>query len=295
MTTRVLVTGATGLLGKALMRVLVKRSDLQVTAVSRQGGKFDGLRIEALDLERCENLFGGLNAPYAAIFHLAAAIPDAGRPDSEDLRAANIAMTRAVVEAGRRSGAYTIYASSAYLYAPDPRRSLDEEAPVAPPTRYHESKYEGERLLTGAAAEGIRSASLRIAAPYGAHSARPNVIQIFMDRAKRSQDLMVHGTGQRSQDFVHIDDVVAAMIAAFDSRAEGVFNIASGISTSMWELAHLVREAVPGSRAGIRLSGEPDSQEGIRWAFDIGRAHRTFRYEPSVSLPEGLRRLAEAL
>ena len=43
----------------------------------------------------------------------------------------------------------------------------------------------------------------------------------------------------------------------------------------------------------IRLSGERDTQEDVRWAFDITRARRAFGYAPSISLSEGLRRLAE--
>jgi UDP-glucose 4-epimerase len=294
-TTRVLVTGASGLLGRALVRVLAKGPDLQVTAVSRRGGEVGGLRIDALDLESCGSAARVLDVSYAAIFHLAALIPDPRRTDSEDLLAANVAMTATVLEAARRSRAHVIYASSAYIYAPNPERRLDEDAPIAPPSRYHQSKYEGERLLAAASAEGVHAASLRIAAPYGAPSVRPNVIQTFVHRARHSEDLLIHGTGRRSQDFVHVDDVVAGMVGAFDSRARGVFNIASGTSTSMWDLAHLIRAAVPGTRSEVRLSGKADAQEDIRWAFDTDRAHRAFGYAPSVHLADGLRRLAGAV
>lgn len=292
MSETVLVTGATGLLGRTLIGRLAQRDGIRVLAVSTRGGAVDNVPVTALELTSAEAVDEWLRlAPVAdTIFHLAARIPGPDDPDGKALEAANLGMTEQVARIAAKHRAHVVYASSAYIYEPDPAGPLTERSPIKPATWYHASKHAGEQLLSEATPG---AASLRITSPYGAAARRPSVLTTFLERARRSEGLLFHGSGRRSQDFVHVEDVADAMLAASVGRARGAFNIGSGRSVDMLTLANLVQRAVSDSRSEVRASGQPDPQEDVRWAFDITHARDTFGYVPRVELTAGLCRLAE--
>jgi len=98
------------------------------------------------------------------------------------------------------------------------------------------------------------------------------------------------GTGSRTQDFVYVDDVVQAMWEAYQQRACGIYNIASGQPVSMRELAKIVCDLVPDTKSKIIFSEKPDPQESYRGVFSIEKAKSDFGYLPKTNLRDGLRK-----
>jgi nucleoside-diphosphate-sugar epimerase len=293
-TVNLLVTGGTGFVGRHLVEFLRDQRRVRVRAVSRRGGGVGPTPVDAVNLAEPGALaaWGTREPRFDAIFHLAARLPVGGASVEGEPFAANVAATRNVLSLAEGHEAFMVYASSAYVYEPGKGAPVDESQCPLPSSPYYESKLAGEELCREA--RGVRGVQLRIAAVYGPGQTARTVLRVFIDRAKASEDLLVHGSGRRSQDFLHVSDLVRAMWQAFQAKSDGVFNMASGTSIAMWDLAHLVQSCVPGSSSVVRRSGEADPQDDVRWAFSIERARERFGFAPTVRLEDGIRQLAQA-
>jgi UDP-glucose 4-epimerase len=139
----------------------------------------------------------------------------------------------------------------------------------------------------------IETVSLRVFNAYGPGQhlppSHPPVIPNFLRQAMRNGTLVVHSDGSQTRDYVYLDDVVSAMIAA--ATAPGldnmVINIGSGNETSVRELLRLVLEAT-GSRAEVMYN--PRTDAGVsRMCADLRLAREKLGYQPRISLTDGLR------
>lgn len=139
---------------------------------------------------------------------------------------------------------------------------------------------------------GIETVSLRVFNAYGPGQnlppSHPPVIPNFLRQASREGTLVVHGDGKQTRDYVFVDDVVQAMIAASTSPDINnlVINIGSGTETSVRSLAHLMIELVDSSAEVIY---NPRSSSGVnRMCADLNLAKEKLGYQPRVSLEQGL-------
>ena len=115
------------------------------------------------------------------------------------------------------------------------------------------------------------------------------VVSKFFAAAYVDRPLAIHGDGQQTRDFTYIDDAVDATLrAGFVPRAIGeVFNVGTGIETSINELAMLVAEAA-GRQARIEHIDRRDIDNIRRRVVNIEKARRMLRWAPQISLPRGL-------
>ena len=302
------VTGAAGFIGRATCEHLVA-ADYAVRPIFRPAGSAapgrraarTGERHRGLDAASFADLLEGLEVlggpshhgpPPVLIVHLAAEIPATFTGD-ETVRVAerNAQIDRNVFRFALSLGAGIVFASSGSVYGPGKGNVFIEDPPLAPGGPYAEAKLYSETegaALFGAA--GLPFAALRISAPYGPGQSDRTVVQHFVSRAIAGENLAYHGTGSRMQDFVHVDDVAAAICRCVETRANGTFNVASGTPTCMRELAELVAE-VAGGGIAVGPSGEPDPQEGLTAEYSIARARRVLGWQPKISLRSGLRAL----
>jgi UDP-glucose 4-epimerase len=110
------------------------------------------------------------------------------------------------------------------------------------------------------------------------------VLGIFLSRAAQGKQLEIHGDGNQRRDFVHVRDIVAANIAAYESTVRGqVFNVGSGANISVQELADMI------SPDQIRV--EARRNDSMATLADISRIRSALGWEPKVSFAEGLREL----
>ncbi len=115
------------------------------------------------------------------------------------------------------------------------------------------------------------------------------VIPQFLRQAAQNGTLVIHGDGNQTRDFVYVDDVVKAMIAAGSAPSvnDTIINIGSGRETSMRELVRLVREV---TNSDPEIVYNPHSDGGpARLCADITLAKNKLGYQPAVSLETGLR------
>ena len=121
------------------------------------------------------------------------------------------------------------------------------------------------------------------------------MLSIFCSQARRGEVLNVYEDGEIIRDFVFVDDVVAAFMAALQAEgaANGLFNVGTGVATSMLGAAREVLHSLGLDGTRLRISG--DFRPGdIRHAVaDVTRIGAALGWRAQVPFEEGLRRLAE--
>ena len=171
-----------------------------------------------------------------------------------------------------------------------------EALPFAPGSIYAATKASQELLLRAASqALGIEAVILRFQNVYGEGQSLQNpytgIISIFFNRARQGKGLPIYEDGKETRDFVHVDDVVDALVAALDPAvpAGTVCNVGAGVATPIMELAHELSRAA-GLSPEITVTGQFRVGD-IRHNFaDISAARERLGYAPKVDLATGLAR-----
>ncbi|HEX4498833.1 MAG TPA: NAD-dependent epimerase/dehydratase family protein [Thermoanaerobaculia bacterium] len=167
---------------------------------------------------------------------------------------------------------------------------------------YALSKYDQERLcLMIGETYGIPAVALRFFNAYGPRQALSNpytgVLAIFASRLLNGNPPLIFEDGEQRRDFVSVHDVVQGCRLAYESPGVTgeVFNVGSGESFSIRELAERMAEVLGLQRVGVEVTGKYRAGD-IRHCFsDISRAREILGYAPRVAIEEGLQELAEWL
>lgn len=290
---KTLITGANGFIGKRLYKE-TKARGLDVVGISKSGRE-GGAGIKLVDITKkgdVDDLF--FESKFDLVFHLAAYIPKNQDKLSVDEICkcfdVNTLGTINLLEAGVKYGVRRfVYASSASVYSAEPKKFPVTEEDVGPRNFYGESKLLAELYVVKYAREnGFSYSCLRYSSVYGPGQKRPSVVPLFIDAARAGGVLKVFGSGNRSQDFVFVDDVVDATLLAGQSETSGVYNIGSGEETTMIELAETIVSIV--GKGTIEFVPEPEgiSKNDRRFYLDISRAKRELKYLPKYTLNDGI-------
>lgn len=198
-----------------------------------------------------------------------------------------------------RRGAWEILDEAGEPLQPLP--TPETKVPV-PASVYALSKYDQERmcLITGRA-YGIPTVALRFFNAYGPNQALSNpytgVLAIFAARLLNGKPPMIFEDGLQQRDFVSVKDVARACRLAYESpdAKDGVFNIGSGRSCNVREVADLMRKALNKQEIPAEVAGK-FRQGDVRHCFaDISISREVFGYEPLVGMEDGMTELAEWL
>jgi UDP-glucose 4-epimerase len=300
----VLVTGGAGFVGAALARRLAADgahvSVIDDFSTGRPRAVPDGSTVvhgSITDVETVRTLV----ADHPWIFHLAArGIIASTRNPREDFET-NAAGTLNLLMAARECRVRRlVYASSASIYGNPRTLPINEDDGVAALSPYAVSKLTGELYcLAFYESYGVPAAIVRYSNVYGPGQRLDNpycgVVPRFLASAVAGRPMQIHGDGQQTRDFTFIDDAVdATMIAGAHPRAEGeVFNVATGIETSVLELARAIAHAL-GAEPTVEHIDRRDIDNIRRRALNIEKIRRMLRWSPQVTLEAGLRRTAEA-
>jgi len=300
----VVITGARGYVGTALVHALT-RSELR--RVSRHRGT-DGGYISA-DLGNIRD-WKRLLEGATAVVHLSSRTDlRAAEADPAVDDALNVEPVRQLIAAARAVGTRpkVVYASAVTIVGPDHANPVDERTPDRPCSVYDRHKLACETLLRDATNEGVLDAcSLRLANVYGpgtSVNANRGILNLMMRRALEGEQLTLYGEGVYIRDFVHLDDVVAAFVAALEHDVcNGQhYVIATGQGYSLAEAYRLIVEAanaMTGRMAGIRHVPEPADLHSIErrnFVGDPALFARLTGWRPKIDLAEGIRRFCAAI
>ncbi len=298
---RILITGGAGFLGSALANHLaamehevVVLDDLSAGDQTRLDGRVLFHRGDVRDRPRLWTLLQGVQCVY----HMAARVLVAESIlYPREYNEVNVGGTLALLEAMRDVGVpRLIFISSGAVYGEQPRQPVAETAYPHPHSPYAVSKLSAEHYVhTIGALWGIATIALRVFNAYGPGQPLPPshapVIPRFLHQAVGGGSLVIFGSGEQTRDFVYVDDVVQAMVAALNvvEARRYTINVGSGTETSINELAHLVLTL---TGAGSNIIHSPVESGGVsRLCADITLAQQVLGYAPEVPLEEGLRRM----
>ena len=177
-----------------------------------------------------------------------------------------------------------------------PTRETDK---INPASIYAATKFAQEDLVRIACGSiGIRHSILRLQNVYGEGQSLKNpytgILSIFSTRIRRGLDLPIFEDGLETRDFVHVEDVANAFVAALSAQAtlHSVFNVGSGIATPVLEVARMLNSAFKGS-SNIIVTGEYRIGDIRHNSADITALTDDLVYSPAVDLQTGLNRFAD--
>ena len=166
---------------------------------------------------------------------------------------------------------------------------LNESSTTEPLSPYGASKLEMEnRIINFSSMHKITASILRLFNVYGIGQSLEyaGVITKFKENIQNNSPFIIFGDGSAIRDFVHVDDVVDAIILAISHPKNLLCNIASGTSTSISDLAKTI---ISLSNTGIKiLYTPPRSGEIMFSSADISLAKETLKFIPKISLKNGL-------
>ena len=141
---------------------------------------------------------------------------------------------------------------------------------------------------------GLEFVALRYANVYGPRQdphGEAGVVAIFAQRLLRDAAVTINGDGLQTRDYVYVDDVVRANLAAMSSRTPDAVNVGTGVESDVDGLYERLRR-ISGTEARA-VHGDAKPGEQRRSCLDIGHARTALGWEPSVALDEGLRRTTD--
>lgn len=291
---RALVTGGAGFIGSHLSNALLERDDdvLVIDNLSRGRREHvpEGADLVEHDIrEPLSEVFRAFGPDVC--FHLAAQADvrvSVARP-ADDARV-NVLGTINVLDAAREQDAKVVFSSTGGAIYGECDGPAPEDRKLEPISPYGAAKLAAEVYLeTWNRLHGSSHTTLRYANVFGARQdagLEGGVVAIFFERMKRGERTTIYGTGRQTRDFVHVADIVSATLAAVDAGG-GVFNIGSGVETSVLELHETCRRA-----AGTQIEPElaPERLGEIeRSVLDPRRANAELGWTPRWSLEDGLR------
>jgi UDP-glucose-4-epimerase GalE len=303
----VLVTGGAGFIGSHLTRELVRRGYSVVVLDNFHSGRMENLH-DLVDSDVVKLIRGDVRdretvreamREVDAVIHFAALINVSESVENPfETNDVNVAGTLNVLqEAAHGDIGRFVFASSAAIYGDTNPLPLIEECVPEPISPYAVSKVCGEyycRVFCDC--HDLDTVVLRYFNVYGlGQEGNPyaGVIARFVQNGLRGEPLTICGDGKQTRDFIHKDDIARATVTALENKkSKGeVFNICTGISTSINELAQIVKD-VFGKDTQIDRA-EPRKGDVRNNYGNPSKARRALGFEAQVNLKDGIRQLVE--
>lgn len=270
---KVLVTGGAGFIGSHLASALLRDYSVRVLDDLSSGKRenvpagvefIEGDVRDGSDVSRAARGCG-------AVFHLAA-LTDARETDDKIFEV-NFLGSKNVFAAAALNNARVIFASSAAVYGDG---KTVESGEIKPISDYGKSKAKAEKLVKS----GFVARLFNVYGPGG-----KSVINKFAININQGEEIRIYGTGLQTRDFIHVDDVVRALMLGLEH--EGTYNVGTGVETSLLNAVSMIEEAC-GSKAAIK--SELPKNEIKRSKADITKI-KALGWAPQISLEHGIKNL----
>lgn len=293
MTTRILVTGSEGFLGKHLRHALRARGCI-VLGIDRPGTGAEH-EIDLSDPSLSAAQLAEQIGPVEGIIYLAAnilrtsSVDDAARRNLQTIAAAAVDLMDAWN--ARHGLTHFVYCSTFKTYGPALQLPIDPERPPQRPDpfSYGSAKLLAERLLAVSAARtGARYAIVRSSCITGPGQHLHNAIPVFLRDCWQGQRPIVFGTGTALRDDVLAPDLADCLAEACLRKAEGPFHGSGECARTIYEVARLCCQAVAALGGPQGLEPVIDGSRPAKWwldqSFDITRTRTLLDYEPTPLL-----------
>ena len=291
-----LVTGGAGFIGSNLVEKLVKLKHEVIVLDNLSTGRFSNLNkfisqivFYKVDITKKKNLLDSYFNKVDWVFHLAGLadiVPSIENP--EKYFNSNVVGTLNILEKSRKAKIKKfIYAASASCYGIPIKYPTNEDSKIKLEYPYALTKNLGELLVMHwAKIYKMPNISLRFFNVYGPKSrttgAYGAVFGVFLAQKFAKKPLTVVGDGKQTRDFIHVYDLVDAIVlTAKKSKINQIFNLASGIETSINHIAKIIGGEVVNIP---KRPSEPDRSLG-----SIKKIKKQLKWKPKISINKGVR------
>ncbi len=260
---KILVTGGEGFVGRHLVRCLIEGGHEVTIIDSNIRAKEDSMAtskdivIMREDLRDMKDLVTIIESSDI-VFHLAAVsrvLPSIDSPlDTFEI---NVSVTERIARACSKFGTKLIFSSSREVYGEPKTVPVNESHPIDPESPYGASKAAAEHIITSyGKTYGLDYVILRLANVFG-NGDFERVIPIFMDKMSRNEEVTIFGR-DKVIDFIDVDTVAEIFVRSMGLKND-VFNVSSGVGTSLAELAYGLK-AIMKSDSNIRIMPNRDNE-----------------------------------
>ena len=293
------VTGGAGFIGNNIVKLLIKKGhDVDIIDNLHTGkkenlneimDKVNFFKIDIRDKNSLEEIIKNSNG----IFHEAAltAVPESFEKPQE-YPDVNVIGTKNIFEIAKKENIRVVYASSSSIYGNVKNIPIIEKADRKPINPYGQTKLEDEFLAEEFSKNNLSVIGLRYFNVYGIGQtgSYAGVITKFLENIKNQKSFTINGNGNQIRDFIHVNDIAKANLAAMESKIEnGFFNIGTGIPTSIIDLSKLMIEISNHTHKtifGPELEGDVEISQA-----DMNSTNKFFNWNHEINLLDGLRDL----
>lgn len=279
----ILVTGATGFIGKSVCRLLAEK---KIPFITHKEINLDVTNEKAFEFSGAEKI--------KTVIHLAGKtfVPDSWKHPSEFLKV-NAVGTMNVAEFCKKNGSHLIY-TSAYVYGNTKQNPISENHPANVNNPYALSKKAGEDIALFYA--DIFNVPVSIVRPFNVYG--PNQNEMFLipeviRQVKARKEIRVKDLNPK-RDFIYVDDVAGIILKLMETKSPGIFNAGSGKSFSVKELIEHIQK-VAGTNLPVFSENTVRENEISDTVADISKAKRELRWEPIISFEMGIGLITEIL
>jgi nucleoside-diphosphate-sugar epimerase len=280
MKSEILVTGATGFVGRHLVKALEASGHAVRSHSSRDG-----------DIANCRLPIDGVDH----VFHLAAKtfVPESWN-DLQAFYSVNVMGTINVLEHCRHNRTPLTLVSS-YVYGHPQQLPISEDHPLCANNPYAHTKLMAEDAGRFYEKDfNLRVAIVRPFNLYGPGQTRPFLIPTIIEQAIDTSASEIRLKDLRPRrDYVYIDDAIELLLLTLGKNVKGVYNLGSGESASVAELTELIRRAV-GTDKPVVSEEQPRPEEVMDVRADISRAASELGWRPTTSLSAGIGKVVAA-
>ena len=296
---KVLITGHLGFVGSHFYQALLQEGGCVISTCDTATGPDDLPHHEPRDCR--EGFENDAWQDMDLVIHCAATIPSIAEREANALLVANdLSIDSAMFQWAMRNQPRQIVMFSSSAAYPESlqhcehyltERDLDLDDYGPPSQMYGLTKLVAELQAREAKKLGIDIRVFRPFSGYGSDQSLNYPFRAFVERARSRKAVFdIWGSGRQVRDFIHIDDIVEAVLTSIRQVDPGPLNLGTGIPTTMRELAELCVAAVPGYRPAFRV--HDDKPEGSYFRCCDASMMRDF-YIPKISLEDGIRRAME--
>ena len=294
---KVLVTGGAGFIGSHVVDRLVEEGHQVVVVDDLSVGKKKNVNRAAslykIDIQsgKLEKVFR--NERPNIVIHLAAQVSVRASVENPMFDAqVNVLGTMNVVHQAALHGARKVIFSSSggAIYGEQEVYPASESHPTNPLSAYGISKLCGEHYLSYfQRVSGIQVVSLRYANVYGPRQdpeGEAGVVAIFIRKMLNNEQPIINGNGRQTRDFIFVDDVAQANLAVMGQDSQGVYNVGTGVETSINELFRTLADITGSSSKEVH--GPAKVGEQIRSVVDASKLRQELGWDSDVKITEGL-------
>jgi len=299
---KVLVTGGAGFIGSHIVDALVEQNHQVVVADNLATGSIDNINPAAkfYNMSICDKkLVHIFEEERPEIVNHQAAQTVVAKSTSEPIFDAQqniLGSLNVIVNCVRFGVKRIVYASSGGAVYGEPQYlPVDEKHRVKPISPYGVSKYAGEHYLRLYGIQyGIEYVVLRYPNVYGPRQ-NPNgeagVVAIFARQMLNGEPATIFGSGDKTRDYTHVSDVVAANLLAMERGHNDIYNIGTAVETSDSKMFKEIAKLLGYTKEPIHMPVRPG--EICRIYLDATKAERELGWQSRISLGQGLSQTIE--